>query len=102
MTALLKGACKTLFILGMFFFLIGNLSAQAATPIASGETHSGSTITPSQMDMYTFEGTANDRILIDADMTGGALDTEILLIDPDYQDETNTQPGGDLMDHVLH
>ena len=46
-------------------------------------------------------GQAGNRVRIDADRTGGLINTEIILVDPDFIDETNTQPGGDLLDHVL-
>ena len=69
-------------------------------PIASGETRSGS-IAVSDMDIYEFYGEAGDRVRIDAEPTSGYLDTEMILIDPDYLDEANTQPGGDLLDHIL-
>ena len=71
-------------------------------PIASGETLSGA-IVISDMDAYQFYGEAGDRVRIDVDKTGGDyyFNTEMLLIDPDQIDEANTQPEGDLLDHVL-
>ena len=90
-------------VLVILLSLFGGRFALAASPIVSGETHSGDISSPSQMDMYEFHGTAGNRIMIDVDRTGGNawFDTEILLIDPDFENETNTQPGGDLLDHVL-
>ena len=102
MKAYQRWLCKCLFLFGIVFFLIGNLTAQAATPIVSGETMSES-LNVSEIDTFEFYGEVGDRVLIDADVVSGVygFDTEIILIDPDFSDEANTQPGGDLLDHVL-
>ena len=102
MKTLFQWLCKILLCLGFGFFLLGTQPAQCATPIESGETLSGS-LSVSEMDTYEFYGEAGDRVLIDADVVSGVhgFDTEIILIDPDFSDEANTQPGGDLLDHVL-
>ena len=68
---------------------------------SSGETLKGS-ILVSDMDAYQFYGEAGDRAIISAVTTSGLLNTEIILVDPDFVNETNTQPGGDLLDHELH
>jgi hypothetical protein len=54
------------------------------------------------MDAYQFYGNVGDRVLVNAVRSNAtALDTEILLIDPDNIDEVDTLPGGDSMDHNL-
>jgi len=80
----------TIFLASLVFVLLQleGQPAHGATPIESGETHSGE---------------AGDRVLVDVDKTGGQqyFNTEMLLIDPDQIDEANTQPNGDLLDHIL-
>jgi len=90
-----------LLAIGLFVaFPFGIQPVQAATPITSGETQCGS-LDISQIDQYQFVGQAGDRVRIDVDRTGGVIDTEIILVDPDFINETDTVPGGDLLDHVL-
>ena len=81
-------------------FMFGIQPVQAATLITSGETQDGS-LGISETGNHEFFGQAGNRVRIDADRTGGLINTEIILVDPDFIDETNTQPGGDLLDHVL-
>ena len=95
----------TIFLASLVFVLLQleGQPAHGATPIESGETHSGDISASSQMDIWTFYGEAGDRVLVDVDKTGGQqyFNTEMLLIDPDQIDEANTQPNGDLLDHIL-
>jgi hypothetical protein len=61
----------------------------------------GGKITTSDMDAYQFYGEVGDRVIISAVTTSGVINTEIILIDPDFSDESSTHPGGDLLDHIL-
>jgi hypothetical protein len=50
--------------------------------IASGETLSGTINVPSDLDAFKFDGTAGDRVIINAVKTAGNLDTYIILYPP--------------------
>ncbi|MDB4444644.1 fibronectin type III domain-containing protein [bacterium] len=84
-----------------FFIVLGSFVAYAATPIQSGETLSGVVSAPAQLDQYTFEGKSGDRVLIQTVEVSGAINTEMVLVDPDFVDETSSAPRGNLLDHVL-
>ena len=56
-------------------------------PINSGETKNETINAQGQIDSWTFEGQAGDRILIDAESLTPGLDTEIILVDPDDDNE---------------
>ena len=68
--------------------------------IQSGETRAGFQIlVPSAMDTWTFEGTAGDRILFNAETTDGLLDPDIDLYHPsDVDPEAHAN---NVMDHQL-
>ena len=51
--------------------------------IVSGQTLSGEIDALSDMDAFQFYGNVNDRVLINAEMTSGSLDTVICLYPPD-------------------
>lgn len=94
---------------GSYCISLVNLMGAASSPgdcdnglLLSGTPLSGANAI-SDMDVYPFYGAAGDRVIIGAAKTGGNFyyNTEILLIDPDKQDEADTLPGGDLLDHIL-
>jgi hypothetical protein len=101
MKAHLRWVTLLLGSLPVFLFLLGGEPIHAAVAIESGETRCGAISAPGQLEMWTFQGTAGDRVVIDAETASGFLDTEILLIDPDFLNEVDTFPGGDLLDHIL-
>lgn len=64
--------------------------ASAAGPITSGQSVTGSIAGPSYQEVWTFTGTAGDRILISAAPTGGTLVTQIRLSNPSSSEVLNT------------
>ncbi len=68
--------------------------------IAVGETINGKNGV-SDMDGYQFYGQADDRVLINAKSQTSWFDTELILVDPDGENETATTNGGDSLDYTL-
>ena len=71
-----------------------------AGTIDSGSYRTGQISAPADVDVYTFNGTAGDRVLIAALATGGALNTTFYLYPPSggaAEDAT----AGDRLDHQL-
>ena len=80
------------------------VSAADRGAINSGETRTEGNINPgSAMDTWTFSGTVNDRVIINAVTTSGSLDTGIDLYPPSGPMEatSNGYGGGDQLDHPL-
>jgi hypothetical protein len=54
-----------------------------ATPLSFGETVSGEIGMTSEMDAFTFEGTANQSVVVQMARTSGAMQTELRIYRPD-------------------
>jgi hypothetical protein len=69
-------------------------------PIASTEVKGGQIGAPVDFDCYTFNGTAGDRIVIEAVATSGTLNTTFYVYPPSGGAAENST-GGDRLDHQL-
>ena len=79
--------------------LAANSASLAAGPITSGQLLAGSISGPSYSEVWTFSGTAGNRVLIAAVTTSGALNTVIRLSNPASTEVVNTS--ADFVDYQL-
>ncbi len=73
----------SLFILSIVLGFLSSVWGADRGAILSGETKVGLNITaPSYMDTWTFNGSTDDRVIVSAVTTSGALNTDIILYPP--------------------